>query len=188
MIPLGILGTLSGGAAAGAYELISTTVLSSSTATVSFSSIVNTYKHLEIRATLRTAKTASNADSFDVRFNSDSGNNYAYHGLRGNGSSVSSSANSSQNTMRFSFIPSSTDTANSYSGLVMSVLDYTNTSKNTTIRNLFGNHSTNANLSNIALSSGFWNNTSAVSTITFLNPGGEGFLSGSRFSLYGILG
>lgn len=176
------LGFLSAaGAGAGAYELISTTVLSSTAASVSFSSIDQTYKHLQIRMAAR-----GTSASFDVqtrlRLNTDSAGNYARHALYGDGSSVISFANTAQTGITVAWIPDSSNTANAFAGTVIDVLDYASSSKNTTVRSLTGQAATN---NSVVLASGLWLNTAAVSQVDLLPLSGS-FAIGSRFSLYGI--
>ena len=171
----------SGGGAAGAYELISTTVLSTTTATVTFSSIPSIYKHLQIRY-LGRSNVGSTTDYVQIRMNSDSGSNYASHYLLGSGSSVSSGAVTAQNLIYVGgFITGSTSAANSFGAGIIDLWDYTGT-KNKTIRSLSGHTD-----SRISLSSGVWLSTAALSSITLLGASGS-FVAGSRFSLYGVLG
>ena len=63
-------------ALASGWELISETELGASAASVTFSSIPGTYRSLFIVAQARTDRAASDADTLNVRFNSDTGNNY----------------------------------------------------------------------------------------------------------------
>jgi hypothetical protein len=184
-IPLGIIAVAGAGAAgaAGAYDLLETTVLGSNTASVTFSSLgsYSDYKHLQIRATIRTARSI-NGDFHYIRFNSDTGSNYAYHELVGQGSSVASSASTSQTYIQYSRAPGTTNTANVFSSAVIDILDFNNSSKNTTIRSLSGYE---AATDAISLFSGVWLSTAAVTSITLLQPSFN-TLAGSRFSLYGI--
>jgi hypothetical protein len=63
-------------------------------------------------------------------------------------------------------------------------LDYSSTSKNTTLRALYGMAD---NINRIYLSSGLYNQTTAVSSLT-LTASANNFAALSRFSLYGIKG
>jgi len=74
------------------YEPIATTTLSTSTATVSFTSISNSYTDLLIIANVK--QVASN-NSLRFRFNSDSGSNYSSTYVYGNGTSAISGRESS---------------------------------------------------------------------------------------------
>jgi len=113
-----------------------------------------------------------------MRFNSDSGSNYAYHQLKGNGSSVTSNANANQS--RIVFEQSSNG---NWSADIIDILDPFETTKNTTVRILSGAQTTGF----ISLVSGFWNNTAALTTI-LLQTEGFNLATGSRFSLYGLKG
>jgi cytochrome P450 len=79
--------------------------------------------------------------------------------------------------------PGNTATASAFGAGVVDILDSYSTTKNKTIRAFYGK----ATASNrIALSSGFWNNTAALTQVRFSAIGS--FVTGSRFSLYGIKG
>ena len=183
--PLGILSAAgAGGVAAGTYELIESYVLGSSQTSVTFSNLGNyssTYKHLQLRIVARTDRSGEQGDVLTVRFNADSGSNYAYHYLSGNGSSVVSAASSSQTEMWLWRLAGNTATANSFGGMVIDILDVYAT-KNKTVRALSG---MTGGLSEVYLGSGLWNSTAAVTSIVLDQLGGN-FVSGSRFSLYGI--
>lgn len=183
LIPLGFLAS-SGAKAAGSFDLISTTILGSSAASVTFdvTGLGSTYKHLQIRATARNSE--SSEASVYARVNSDSGNNYSWHGLYGDGSGVGSFGySSSWSQMGLARIIGSSYASNSFSGIVMDFLDPFSTSKNKTVRALSGSTGYNA----IRLQSGAWLSTSATTSITFTLETGN-FVTGSRFSLYGLKG
>jgi hypothetical protein len=187
--PLGIL-SAAGAAVGETYELISTTVLGGTAASVTFSNLgdySSTYKHLQIRAATRSDRSGFAASLTAIRMNADTAANYSWHSLRGDGSSVASEDVANATLMRVSFVPSATSTANSFDGLVVDILDAYSTSKNKTIRSLGGIASTQ---NNISLMSGNFRSLSAVSSITILDEvsGSNSFVSGSRFSLYGIRG
>jgi hypothetical protein len=172
-----------------AYELISTTVLGSDTASVTFSGLGTSaaaYKHLQIRYAARST-SISNADNIAIRFNSDSGSNYSYHALYGADTSSALSMGGSSQT--YAFLPSagvaSNSSANVFGPGIIDVLDFASTTKNKTIRALAGfNGTASANYSRISLSSNVWLSTSAITSITLSNS--VLLTSGSRFSLYGL--
>ena len=182
MIPLGILATTAGGAAAGAYELISTTVLGANTATVSFSSIPQTYKHLQVRMVARNSSAASQ-QNLAMQFNNTGGTAYASHRLFGDGGSVYSQATTSTFYSVFGFIGANSQTSNIFTPAVIDVLDYASTTKNKTIRGLSG---FTGNLSSrVVLGSGLFADLTAVTRLDLAMNTGD-FMAGSRFSLYGI--
>jgi hypothetical protein len=188
-ILLGILNSQAAGAVgAGDYDLLETTVLGSDTASVEFTSLNSTYgstyKHLQIRYASRSTRTSDNLDSVAIQLNADTGANYARHGLFGQGSSVSSQASTSASRMDIGWQSTNNQTANIFGGGVIDILDSFDTGKNTTLRSLSG--ATGAS-SIIILNSGVYINTAATTSIK-LFPGFSGlsFVTGSRFSLYGI--
>ncbi len=189
-IPLGVLAVAGagGGVAAGnAYEHLETVIVGSGgQASVSFSNLNSsygsTYQHLQIRAVVQSTR-ASSLDGLTMTFNSDTGNNYARHWLTGDGSSVTSSAASSTGFMLASYLPGTTNST-SWAPVIIDILDPFETSKNTTMRSLDGMK--DANWALVDLRSGFWNNTAALTTITFDQEVGPSFSQYSRFSLYGM--
>ena len=184
LIPFGIFAAA--GAVPGAYELISTTVLGSAASSVTFSSLgdySSTYKHLQIRSVAKTTTVGDGAEALVLRFNSDSGSNYARHFLSGNGSSVSSGATTSANYVGAGLVTTNSSIA-AFAGNVCDVLDAYSTTKNKTIRTLAGHP---GSLVFIQLLSGVWLNTASITSMT-LSPSLGNFITGSRFSLYGIRG
>ena len=85
----------------GAYELISTTILSTTATSVTFSSIPSTYKHLQIRYIARA--TTGGVANFTMTFNGTS-SGYSYHGLYGDGASAAALGAASQDTGRESCV------------------------------------------------------------------------------------
>ena len=72
----------------GDYESIQTVLVGSGgQATITFTSIPSTYKHLQIRMLSRTNRAFAR-DALKIRFNSDSTNNYAFHYVDGDGASA----------------------------------------------------------------------------------------------------
>jgi hypothetical protein len=182
LIPLGFLAA--SGVSAGSFDLLETQVLGTAAASVTFSSLSTyaaTYQHLQIRAVVRTSR-ATTSDVIQLRFNSDSGNNYAQHGLYGNGSIVGSYAGVPRSAAFAMESSANNTTANVFGAAVMDILDPFETTKNTTFRTMNGVTSYNV----ISLASSLWNNTAAITTMTFTSDGGANFVSGTRFSLYGI--
>jgi len=170
--------------AAADYELISTTVLGSSAASVTFSGLGTSaaaYKHLQIRYT---AKSVSSMFDVTMQINGDSGSNYAWHILYGNGSSALSAAGTSQTSARVGNAMQS-DVSNGFATSIVDILDFSNTSKNKTVRSLYGNVGSAGN-TYVGLWSAAWLSTSAVTSLVFGSSSAFNFVTGSRFSLYGL--
>lgn len=188
-----VLGSLSSGVAAStsSYESIASQTLASDTATITFSSISGTYKHLQIRVLAKNAFTTNRGVSLSrIRFNSDSGSNYSYHRLIGDGTSVTASGGASQtylycfDTNGFGASDNST-----FSTGIIDIIDYASTTKNKTLRCFSGVNQNSATTSeqSTGLDSGAWFSTSAITQIDITSGGGN-WKSGSTFALYGIKG
>ena len=184
LAPLGLFGFA--GAAAGDYESIATvTVGSGGATTVSFNSIPSTYTHLQIRFL---AKTNINDTRYALwyQFNGDTANNYAFHALYGDGSGVTALGSASQGVAEASTnAGNSSGTTNIFGAGVVDILDYTNTSKNKTIRSLSGVD--NNGSGRISFQSGLWISTNAITSIT-IGDYGQTLMQYSTFALYGIKG
>ena len=189
---LGIF-SAAGAGGLGAYELISTTILGSSAASVTFSSLEtysSTYKHLQIRYTAKSDRSSTDGnDSLVTLLNNDSGSNYNSHILQGAGSSASSAYESGFLTgMEFVYIASTGgNISGGFGSGVMDFLDSYSTTKNKVRRTLWGN-SLGGTYRTAALSSSMWRNTASITTITLSPRYGTNLVTGSRFSLYGIKG
>jgi len=177
---LGIVASsISGNLNNNSYESIQTvTVGSGGQASVTFSSIPSTYKHLQVRS----ISYASNGSYLRTQFNGDTAANYSWHLISGQGSSVFTDVGTSDTSMAG---PSQANSANIFCASIMDVLDYANTNKYKTARYLGGKDQNGSG--NIALHSGSWRNTAAVTSITFFSSGVD-FPQYSSFALYGVKG
>jgi hypothetical protein len=118
--------------------------------------------------------------------NADTGTNYAYHNVRGNGSNGSGATANTQSSMIIAFSPGSTETANIFSVAIADILDYGNTNKTKTVRTLSGRYSSEAFTDHYG---GHWNSTTAITTVEVADRSGSSlFAAGTRISLYGIGG
>lgn len=157
------------------YELIETTTLASSASSVSFSSITQEYRDLVL---VMDCKVTGNAVG-RVRFNSDTGSNYSFVQMIGNGSI----ATSNSNTLDYGLVSSSTmDTASELLTLIQ-IMDYSATDKHKsylTRQNLSGTGTVGA----YAVANR-WANTAALTNMEVYTSANN-FATGSTFSLYGI--
>ena len=169
-------------------EPIATTLVGAGgTATITFSNIPNTYKHLQLRILSRSARTDA-ADGIALRFNSDSGSNYSWHYLRGDGTSPGAGGSATQTEILLSYdFAANTAGSNIFGIGIVDILDYANVYKYKTVRILAGNDRNGSGA--VGLCSGLWMNTAATTTLTLTSYwGANNFLQNSRFSLYGIRG
>jgi hypothetical protein len=176
------------------YASIATyTVGSGGSSTITFSSIPQTFKHLQIRALITTPSTSSIYDN--TTFNGDAGANYSWHFLNGNGSSAGTDASSSASFLRLWTMgsgPYGSGTTGWPAVGIADILDYTNTNKYKTTRGLAGGDSNSTSQPSIVgLASGSWRNTAAITSITinaFAVGSATTFGQYSSFALYGIKG
>jgi hypothetical protein len=168
----------------GSYESIATTTVGAGgSSSISFTSIPSTYKHLQIRAIQFCGTTAYNTL---IRYNSDSGNNYASHYLEGNGSTVGSGTGYGAPPINYGAIGEARGGTTYPDVFVCDILDYTNTNKYKTARSLCGYDANGSGLA--AFRSSLWMSTSAVTSITIQNDAFANFTQYSQFALYGIKG
>ena len=171
---------------AGAYESIATTTVGAGGAsTITFSSIPSTYTHLQVRLIAR-GNNANTYDSYLVRANSDTGSNYTFHSLDGNGSVASAGAIAPYGGYRGCELTGATATSGMFGAGVVDILDYANTNKYKTARMLGGNDRNGSG--GLSLTSGVWMNTAAVTRIDITPVFGSSFVQYSSFALYGIRG
>jgi hypothetical protein len=159
----------------GAYDaLASIDVGSAGYNIIQFTSIPTGYKHLQLRWISR-----SNSGSYNptIQFNGDTGANYSWHYLDGNGGSATGGGASSQSNILLAGIDV---TANTFATGIYDILDYANINKNKTFRGLQGSQYNTAGSSD--LWSGAWYSTDAINSIS-LNFYNTEF---SSFALYGV--
>lgn len=151
--------------------------------TIDFSSIPSTYTDLVLICSTRQVS----ADSmFFMRFNNDSGANYANRSLWGEGSFTASFSNSANSNGCYLFPASdqSTDTASVFGSSVTYIPNYADSQyKSVSTDQITENNGAGGGL---GLMASLWSSTSAINRIT-LTPIGATFVQYSTASLYGIL-
>jgi len=194
------MGLLGGAAYRNAdYELISSTVLGSTTASVTFNvaSLSGKYKHLQLRITSRNAWSAPSGTvvygaNGVLRFNGDStSGNYRSHYLEGSSSGGTAIAGD-YGAISGAYINDlggvwDSSIAGVYAAGIVDIINPFSTTKNKTVKSLYGNMK--AGQGRVGLNSTAWFSNAAVTSIVISEDGsGGGFKAGSRFSLYGIRG
>ena len=178
-----ITGRLSAPDTGAMFPLGMVQVGSGGTSSVSFSSIPSTYKHLQIRG----ISQCTNVKEFHIQINSDTGSNYSYHNLYGNGSSAGAAGASTQDKIATLTQVGSATATSTFSALVIDILDYSLTSKYKTLRILSGTNQNNTT-DEMGLTSGLWQSTSAINTIKLFPTSTGTFTQYTQFALYGIKG
>jgi hypothetical protein len=164
------------------YILISSNVLSTTAASVTFSAIPSTYTDLVLRYSARNDDTTT---ILGVRFNGDTATNYSTTILRGNGSSASSLSYNTTRTQLFEQdgVEPSTMTANTFVNAEIYIPSYL-ASQNKPSSN-FTVTEDNSTTSFISAIANLWRNTAAITSINLYSNGGN-LVAGSSFYLYGI--
>ena len=159
------------------YESIATTTLSSSSASVTFSSISGSYTDLILICNI--AQSSGN-NSLRYRFNGDTGSNYSDTYLVGNGTSASSNRDTSQ-TSGTIYVTGSNTIETNY------IVQFMNYSNATTYKTVLGR--SNRASSEVAADVGLWRSTAAITSISLAMGGTfptNNFATGCTFTLYGI--
>ena len=164
------------------YTLINSNVLSSSAASITFSSIPATYTDLVLRCSLRNTAGTTIVNT-RITFNSIGGTAYSYTFIRGSGTAASSGNNSSGANTLLSYHNGSTTTADTFSSLEVYVPSYT-ASQNKPFSS-FLSQENNLTAAFTAATAGLLSDTAVINSIT-LTPDANDWLSGSSFYLYGI--
>ena len=164
------------------YTLISSNVLTSSAASVTFSSIPSTYTDLVIRCSTRSDVSGA----ILVELNGDSSTIYSTTRLRGDGSTASSGRTSSAANLYFGLNTPSTATANTFTSQEIYIPNYT-VSQNRVSSNFQVAENNSATTSvYIDLQAGLYTSTTAITQIKFLHGSANNYAAGSSFYLYGI--
>jgi hypothetical protein len=172
------------------FESIQTvTVGAGGASTVSFTSIPATYTHLQVRLIARSGRSDGDFGAGGLYFQFNSNYLTSLHQLRGNGSAVAAQGWSGglNNGYIMVWVPATGATTNTFGVGIVDILDYANTNKNRVVKTLSGNDLNGSGY--IAINSGLWNSTSAITSITFGSTDGSGNIPQySQFALYGIKG
>jgi hypothetical protein len=148
------------------YEPIATTTASGSQSVITFSSIPATYTDLVL------VINAGENVGYYIRLNSDSGNNYSWTRVYGDGSAAVSDRDSNVDNISSGWGGSTNNL------FTVNIMNYANTTTNkTALMRISDNNYV------VALV-GLWRNTDAVDTVSI--TGGGNYVAGSTFTLYGI--
>jgi hypothetical protein len=185
--PLGIVAASGVGAAiATSFDLLETKTVSGTTTAIEFTNVNTTYasdyQHLQLRTLIKTNQSDGSGlyANIYIRLNSDSGANYSYHNMAGNGSTRTSAGNAAS-TVLLDF-PGAGNSSTHWTPGIIDIIDPFETTKHTTARAL----ATRFESRTLGQYSGAWYNTAAVATITVSMAQAASFVSGTKVSLYGL--
>lgn len=156
---------------------------------VDFTSIPQSYQHLQLRISSHDQYDATN-DWIYLKYNSSSGNDYAYHYIEGYQSSFSSGGGMSKGYGWMAVAAGSWKGVGrpTYSSAVIDILNYSDGTTSTTSMSHSG-ITTGSQISSgksSRPSSCHWDNQSAINSIRVYCIYTSPFQRGSSFSLYGI--
>lgn len=164
---------------ASTYTPISTTTLASPATSVTFSSISGSYTDLILIVDYGYSSGSGQGYLLGQVGNGsvDTGSNYSFSYIVGNGSSATSAR--STNTTYFQFLSDTT-----VGNRAMCIMQFANYSNTNTYKSMIGRNA-NAAETTTAVSN-LWRSTSAINTIKVYEYAGKSFSTGSTFTLYGI--
>ena len=166
------------------YTLISSNVLSSGTASVTFSSIPQTYADLVLQISARSAR-GSTVDDVYMRINGNGAVSYSNTYMNGTGTAVQSSRNNISQYMAV-VLSADGDTAlaNTFGTSEIYIPSYTVAQKHPV--SAFGAQENNTTAAFVSATAGLARVPSAITQIDLTPGSGLNWLAGSSFYLYGI--
>lgn len=165
---------------------INESILGSSAASVTFSSIPGTYRHLKLVVSTR-GDTAATSTYVTARYNGDSGANYDNQEDVGSNFSAGAAQGINDNVAIFGQCAANTASVGACGVFEVDIPDYRGTT--------FWKQATSSGMLSTGTGSGTmsakqwtsrWRNTSAITSIV-ITPAAGNFVTGSTFSLYGLL-
>ena len=162
-------------------DLIASSVLSSQTATVTFSSlntVASAYRDLVLVVNALGFGGNSNPA---LRFNSDSSNSYDNVNMRADSFGVGSSASNTQSSLRLTLRGDLQPTTSERALYIANIFDFSQTTKHKTCIS----RANNATVGGTEALAQRWANLAAITSISVVDLNAQ-FASTSRFHLYGI--
>jgi hypothetical protein len=164
------------------YVELRTTPVVTATPSVTFDLTgITGYTDLRIVATVRSTRSAL-SDTFYMRLNGDTGSNYGWTNMRGDGSSATTGRLANVVGLGIAEVIAANQTAGIFNVVTTDLMNYSSTAT----------HKTTLSRSSVSASYGAeawvsaWRNTAAVTSMTLFMANGSNIEAGSTFSLYGI--
>jgi hypothetical protein len=177
-----------GGSSGGWVPIAEVIVGSGGQATVSFSGIPQTYRHLQLVAVARVSGGTVWQNAY-VQFNGDTGANYEEEFLQIFGGGTSASFNGALSSLPVGLIAGGGAPANASSFVDMRIYDYARAFGSKQFHSVSLGHGADGGgdyqRQEVA---GTWENNAAISSITVSTDAGYDFAAGSVITLYGIGG
>ena len=178
-----------------AYQHIATVTATGSETALTFSSILQTYDHLQIRGFAQRSGSGS-VGIHGLNINgSSTAADYSMHITRtsegGNYLLTTTDITSAYSQARSTFVPMSANIANNFGWMIADITGYSETTKTKAIRTV-GGYTYNGTAysgyyGHMGFASNYYNSTSAITSVS-VTLCGDTFSAGSTYSLYGIKG
>tara|TARA_R110002074_G_scaffold1534_9_gene9111 strand:- start:386 stop:916 length:531 start_codon:yes stop_codon:yes gene_type:complete len=168
------------------YEIIESTVLTGTATAVTFSSLTTDYEHLEIWMTARTdLNTTTGYDYVGVRFNGDTGSNYATQTMYGhNTTGATERETGNAFGMKVRAAASDPENALNFGGICVLIPDYRGANVNKSSTSIGGKCGPSYGFASNG--TGEWDNTAAITSVELTPGAGTNFNIGCVFTLYGL--
>lgn len=170
------------------YTLISSNVLGSSAASVTFSSIPATYTDLVLRISARYSAAVVSAQIQLQPNGNTTSTNYSQTAIRGTGSAASSTNDSTSGGRAYlpmGYIAGDSATSNTFGSVEYYIPNYAETTK----KPMSGYSASESNTATISFvnyaTAGLYHDTTALTSLV-IKPSSDNFMAGSSFYLYGI--
>ena len=175
------------GGAGGDVTLIASTILTSVSTGIVFSSIPGTYDHLLIRASARSDRSGNEVDAVLLIFNNDTGANYALVTIDlSHSNTIGTGADTAGASMDLCLIPAATAPTGEFNNLEATIQHYADTTGRTSVRtaNMYARNTASSGLvaqQNVCT----WRDVSVITSIN-VDCQISNFVAGSHFLLYGV--
>jgi hypothetical protein len=169
---------------ANTYLPIASNILSTNTASITFSAIPATYTDLILHISAR-SNDANTYDQINTRINGDNGSSYydIYTSSFGTGGN-NSSTGFSRTSMDMRFTNGDTSTANTFGSAEIYIPGYTLTQNR--IASNFGVSEGTATTQRMGITAHMFTSNTVITSLVFFPASGSNWLAGSSFYLYGI--
>jgi hypothetical protein len=165
------------------FESIAT-ITGSGQTSVTFSSIPQTYKSLQIRIN---AIGSTGGTNYTIYPNNDSSSIYRTHALDGNGSSATATNPFSKFDRIFIMRTLTMGTAdNGVGAAIVDVIDYASTTKTKTFAYISGSNANSVTTGYAVVGSAVSLSTTAISSLVLSTNNGSSFQTGCSIALYGV--
>jgi hypothetical protein len=170
------------------YSLIASNTLSTSAASVTFSSIPSTYTDLVLKMSVRVNTSGSdNNAGILLEFNGSSAANYSRTNLRGNGSAAASfNSSSGSNLIIVNGASADLSTSNTFSNVEVYLPSYA-AAANKPFSSFAAEENNVSTPAYVQVQANLWSNTSAINAIKIFNESTVGFFIRFLTFIFGII-